>query len=235
MKNEVQNNKLLILGKLSASLAHEIRNPLSALKLNLNYLKMTDDNNNEEVDECLGSCIEAVERIQTLIENTLEFSRSPIRDDKITPINDLTEQAVEILNGTAKKKGIVIKSELENKIPTVLINRNKILQVFINLITNAIDATERNGSISIRSYRDSKKNIIFEVEDNGVGIKDDVKDKIFTDFYTSKRQGTGLGLSVCKRLLEEHNAEINFESKEGKGTCFQILFPKNLIKKADDS
>ncbi|KAB2841342.1 MAG: HAMP domain-containing histidine kinase [Melioribacteraceae bacterium] len=230
MKNEIQNNKLLIMGKLSATLAHEIRNPLSALKLNLNYLKMSEEEFDPEVIECLNSCVEAVERIQDLIENTLEFSRTPTKDEKETSINEISMQAVDILSGMAKKKNINIVSELDEKLPLLLVNRNKILQVFINLITNAIDASERNSSISLRSYQNSKKDVIFEVEDKGVGIKEEVKDKIFSDFYTNKKQGTGLGLSVCKKLLEEFESEISFKSEENIGTCFKIVFPQKLIK-----
>lgn len=218
------------MGKLSATLAHEIRNPLSALKLNLNYLKMSEEEFDPEVIECLNSCVEAVERIQDLIENTLEFSRTPTKDEKETSVNEISMQAVDILSGTAKKKNINIVSELDEKLPMLLVNRNKILQVFINLITNAIDASERNSVITLRSYQNSKKDVIFEVEDKGVGIKEEVKDKIFTDFYTNKKQGTGLGLSVCKKLLEEFESEISFKSEENKGTCFKIIFPQKLIK-----
>jgi len=218
------------MGKLSATLAHEIRNPLSALKLNLNYLKMSEEEFDPEVIECLNSCVEAVERIQDLIEDTLEFSRSPNKDEKETSVNEISMQAVDILSGTAKKKNLNIVSELDDKLPMLLVNRNKILQVFINLITNAIDASERNTNITLRSYQNSKKDVIFEVEDKGVGIKEDVKDKIFTDFFTNKKQGTGLGLSVCKKLLEEYESEITFKSEENNGTCFKILFPQKLIK-----
>lgn len=218
------------MGKLSATLAHEIRNPLSALKLNLNYLKMSEEEFDPEVIECLNSCIEATDRIQDLIENTLEFSRTPNRDDKEIDINEISIQAVDILTGTAKKKNIDIISELDENLPNVLFNRNKILQVFINLITNALDASERNSVVTLRSYQNSKKDIIFEVEDKGVGISEDAKEKIFTDFYTNKRSGTGLGLSVCKKLLEEYECDISFVSEENKGTCFKILFPKKLTK-----
>jgi len=214
------------MGKLSATLAHEIRNPLSALKLNLNYLKMSEEEFDPEVIECLNSCVEAADRIQDLIENTLEFSRTPTKDEKEISINEISIQAVDILTGTAKKKNIGIISELSETIPMVLINKNKILQVFINLITNAIDASDKNSMITLRSYLNSKKDVIFEIEDKGVGISEEAKEKIFTDFYTNKRNGTGLGLSVCKKLLEESKCEISFESEENNGTKFRILFPK---------
>ena len=218
------------MGKLSATLAHEIRNPLSALKLNLNYLKMSEEEFDPEIIECLNSCVEAADRIQDLIENTLEFSRTPTRDDREVNINDISIQAIDILTGTAKKKNIDIISEFAENLPNIIFNKNKILQVFINLITNAIDASERNSHIKLRSYLNNKKDVIFEVEDNGVGINEEAKEKIFTDFYTSKRSGTGLGLSVCKKLLEEYECEISFKSVENKGTTFKILFPKKMTK-----
>ena len=218
------------MGKLSATLAHEIRNPLSALKLNLNFLKMSEEEFDPEIIECLNSCVEAADRIQDLIENTLEFSRTPTKDDKEVNINEISIQAVDILTGTAKKKNVDIISQLDEKLPDVKFNKNKILQVFINLITNAIDASDRNGFVKLRSYQNNQKDVVFEVEDNGVGISEDAKEKVFADFYTSKRSGTGLGLSVCKKLLEEYECEISFESEENKGTTFKILFPKKITK-----
>jgi signal transduction histidine kinase len=224
LKNEVQNNKLVILGKLAASLAHEIRNPLSAIKLNLSLLEMSVEKYDPDTKESVLSAMEAVERIQYLIESTLEFSRKNVKDTDLYSLNTIAEQSLEIITSAARRKSIEIVTKLSNNLPMVNISKNKTTQVILNLLTNAIEASPRNSKIFLRTYKSGKEKIIMEVEDLGCGIKDEDKVKIFTDFYTNKKNGTGLGLSVCKMLLEEQNAEIDFNSKEGEGTTFTVKF-----------
>ena len=109
-------------------------------------------------------------------------------------------------------------------------DKNKVLQVFVNLITNSIESSEDGASVYIRTVDNLPDNIIWEVEDNGSGISDEIKEKIFQDFYTSKVNGTGLGLSVCEMILKQCQAEIDFTSTVGVGTKFIIKFNPNLMK-----
>lgn len=228
MHNQVQDNKLQILGKLAASLAHEIRNPLSAIKLNLEFVRMSDIN--DEVRESIISSIEAATRIQTLIETTLDFSRSSMNDCVAQSLNDVVSQALDIMITRAKVLNINIIEQLDPNLPSVYFNKNKILQVVLNLLTNAFEAVEKNGNVFVKTYR-SKTNqgafTVLEIEDTGKGISDENKEKIFNDFYTNKKHGTGLGLSVCKMILEEFNASISFESDTNKGTRFFVRFNSN--------
>jgi signal transduction histidine kinase len=226
LKDDIQNNKLLILGKLTASLAHEIRNPLSAIKLNLDYLQMSEINNDENV-ECIESSLEAVNRIQQLIENTLDFSRTPNSDLEDCSLNEIALQAVGILKSVSRKQNVRIITELDENISSLILNRNKILQVFLNFLNNSMDALGTEGLIKVVTS-ETKDHIYFYVEDNGIGISKEDQKKIFNDFFTKKEKGTGLGLSVCKQLLDEHGAEIKLESELGKGTRFTVLFPDNL-------
>ena len=232
LEKEIQNNKLQILGKLAASLAHEIRNPLSALKLNLDFLTLSGDKLNSEENESLTACIESVDRIQSLIENTLDFSRRPSKDFSLYSLNDIVKQAIEIIESSARRKNLTFEEELHPSLPYLNLNRNMILQVVLNLITNAMDASDSKDKVIVRTFMYSEEIdfICLEVEDNGVGIKDEDKENIYTDFYTSKEEGTGLGLSVCKMLLNLHKAGIDFKSTEGKGTTFCVKFPKLLTE-----
>ncbi len=229
MTGDIQSNKLLVLGKLTASLAHEIRNPLSALKLNLDYLILCKDELNSELIESIEACKEASERIQILMENTLDFSRRSTKEVNYHSIGDILQQAISLIDGEAKRKNILINLICQTPVPHINVNKNKILQVFVNLIHNAIEASFMNSKIDIKISFDDK-NVLFEIRDYGVGIKDEDKIKIFSDFYTSKAHGTGLGLSVCKMLLDECDAELNFESNEGKGSRFFIIFPHKKIE-----
>lgn len=225
IQDEIQNNKLQILGKLAASLAHEIRNPLSAIKLSLEYMKMSEVN--PDLVDSIDSCLNATNRIQNLIETTLDFSRATLNDCSRISINEVVDLATEIMLPRANVLNIKIEKILSDNLNTIHFNKNKMLQVILNLITNAIEACSSLGVVKIKTYSESfDKNSYntLEVEDNGVGISEEDKEKIFSDFYTKKPTGTGLGLSVCKMILDDFDAMIDFRSQLGKGTHFFVRF-----------
>jgi len=229
LKNEIQNNKLLILGKLAASIAHEIRNPLSAIKLEIESMRMSAVESDGELHESLISCMEATERIDNIIRTTLDFSRKNTRVTNNVDLNRICSQTIDLLSAQAnKQKSLLIFRPKEN-LPTIRLNKNKVLQVTVNLVTNALDAVKENGKIKLQIKTNHNGAIVIEVSDNGIGIKEEDKPKIFADFYTNKKGGTGLGLGVCKMLIEEQGGEIGFESKEGKGSKFYIQFPADLV------
>ncbi len=237
MSQAEQENKLILLGKLAATLSHEIRNPLSALKLNLNYLQMIAGEPSSEVKDSVNSCLEVVDRIQSLIETILEFSRRSSLDIEITSLNIVVEKAINLLQGTANKLSVKISKKLDRHIPELPLNNNKILQVVINLITNAMEASEKGGNVIVKTYTEETtlfKYVILEVEDFGTGMSEEDKNQIFKDFFTKKKTGTGLGLSVCKTILDEFNAELYFESTVGEGTKFFVKFPINLNEKTNE-
>lgn len=224
IKDSVHDNKLKILGKLSASLSHEIRNPLSVLKLNLEFLKMNKGQYDSETNECIDAAIEAADIINELTKNTLEFSRKNKDDFESYQLNDVIKKAIQITKGSAGKKNINYSLNLASNLPELEINETKILQVFVNLLSNAIEASSPNSKISLNSF-EKKGAVYIEVVDEGVGFNELLKEQIFTEFYTNKEAGTGLGLSVCKTLLEEHNAEITAKNNKIKGATFIVKFP----------
>lgn len=229
-EDQIQNNKLQILGKLTASLIHEIRNPLSAIQLNLDYLKMLNEELPSEANNSVKDCNEALVRIQSLIEMLLEFSRKPNAEMNDVPINNVTLDAIEIMKESAIFKNVSIEKKFSEEVADFKVPKNKILQVMLNLITNGIDSCTRNGKIKISTYKkvvDKKQYAYWEIADNGIGISEENKEKIFNDFFTSKKKGTGLGLSVCKMLLEENDAHLDFESELNKGSKFFIIFNYN--------
>lgn len=228
MSNEIHKNKLQLLGKMAASLAHEIRNPLSALQLNLNLIQMSENNLDDESEDCLNACLESVQRINFLVESTLDFSRKSNEKCSVESINDTINDAIHMIENRARRKNVIIKSELKDGISNFKFNRNKITQVVLNLLSNAIEANPKNGIVLIKTYQENEKEILLQVKDSGVGIKDADKNKIFSDFYTNKDKGTGLGLSVCKKILKEFDSQIWFESEEGVGTSFFVKFPLNI-------
>lgn len=227
---ELQQNRLQILGKLTASLIHEIRNPLSVIKLNIDYLNMIKEQVSPEVQEIFYSCNEAAKRMLFLIENFSDFSKKPHQEAEICSIKEVTQMAVNVMHLNAVRLNITINTEIADHLPSICFQKDKLLQVFLNLISNAIDAEGHSNVINIRVNCDQKticKKIIWEIEDFGTGMSEEDKKNVFHDFYTSKKKGTGLGLSVCNMLLKEYNADITFKSKLNKGTKFTLTFNPN--------
>lgn len=227
---DILNNKLQILGKLSASLIHEIRNPVSVIKMNLDYLNRNDKHFTQEIMESIDTCSEAVRRLIYLVDNFSDFSKNHHKRIEYCSVNEVSIIAIKLLQVNASQMNLRIKTDFQPNLPLTTFHKDKLLQVFLNLISNAIEAENKNTFIQVKTYikkvKDEKK-IFWEVEDYGKGIKDNQREKIFQDFYTRKKNGTGLGLGVCKKLLEEYDAKIDFKSKPGYGTKFFIKFNPN--------
>lgn len=228
MSREIQNNKLIILGKLVAGITHEIRNPLSAIELELESINLSDKKLEPEIAESLKACKEATERIKNIIENTLDFSRRETRGAAAHSLNGIAEQTLALLSAAARKTNVTLITRFGKNIPNIIINKNKILQVTINLVNNGIEACSKGGTVKIHTSVKKDGAVKLEVIDNGVGIRKENFDQIFSDFYTNKKGGTGLGLSVCKAIIEDQKASIKFTSKLGEGSRFTIEFPASL-------
>lgn len=228
-ENLIFENRLHILGKITATLLHEIRNPLSVVKLSLDYLNMHRDELSDDLLETIENSSQALFRIQALVDNLLFFSRPNTREEKLCSIDQISDYAFDIIEVDASRKNIQMFREYSGKnIPMIKGDANKLLQIFLNLLTNAVDACNKGDKIIIRIFPDQANNIGWEVEDTGVGISEEDQKAIFNDFFTKKIKGTGLGLSICKSLAIQLNAEINFQSQLGKGTKFTLLFNPNF-------
>jgi signal transduction histidine kinase len=227
MRDVVQVNKLLILGKLTASLVHEIRNPLSAIKLNLDYLNIARDDLPTDLKEIVSESLDAFDQVSFLIEDILNFTRKPSEKVHQVNLDNIIDRCLKIISFNARMNGVEIEKEIEEELPDLSFNKNKLMQIILNLLNNAIEASHNNSKIIIRAYKNcyEKNNfVLLEIQDFGVGIKPEDKEKMLTDFYTTKKQGHGIGISVCKKLAEELNAELFFDSSYGQGTTFSMKF-----------
>lgn len=226
----VQADKLVLLGQLSAGVAHEIRNPLAAVNLNLQVLKRKFDES-DPLFNYVNTAMQGVERITRIVEVTLNFSRPTIPDVKELNINSIVQTSMELTKTSIKRKDIKVDINFDDNLPLVSADAKQMQQVFINLITNAADAIKEKGTISINSYleKSGKYNegefVVVEVKDTGIGMSPDEMKKIFNPFFTRKAEGTGLGLPITQRILHQHNGIIDVESQEGKGTSFYVKIP----------
>ena len=227
MEDFVQANKLILLGKLTASLVHEIRTPLSAIKLNLDYMNMAKDDLPADIQEIVGESLDAFEQVNFLIEDILDFTRKPSAKTHEVDVEQVTDRCLKIISVSARMKGVTIEKHIVPELPKLSVNKNKMMQVFLNLINNAIEASQEKNKVIVRAFdevEDRKQKLIWQVQDFGCGIKEDDKKKILSEFFTTKSKGHGIGLGVCKMLTEEMNSELIFDSTFGEGTTFSMKF-----------
>lgn len=220
-KSAEQNRSLQYLGEISASLAHEMRNPLTSIKGYTQYLQMMLSDG-PDVQKELAIIMNETERIERMLRNFLKFAKPDIPKKELSDLNDLLSYVVNLLKGEFPSNITVIQ-EYE-KIPNVMIDMSQFESVFLNLFLNAIHAMPHGGVLCIKTrYSQSRKMVILEISDTGVGIPKDFTENIFMPFSTTKSDGTGLGLAICNRIVDAHNGIIEVESKEGHGTKFTIL------------
>jgi PAS domain S-box-containing protein len=222
----IQTDKLISLGHLSAGIAHEIRNPLASITLNLQLLERVLPKDGENY-ELLDSAISGVQRIKKIVDSTLSYVRTSQSSDQLEDINNIIHGTLPLIQLSLVKKDIEIKLELDNKIPAIKIDSKEMQQVLINILSNAIEAIQDKGVIRIKTSFE-KGAIYLIIKDTGEGISEKDLDLIFEPFYTKKTSGTGIGLSVVKQILDRYHASISVESELKKGSSFIIIFPTNI-------
>jgi two-component system, NtrC family, sensor kinase len=224
-------DRLSSLGLLTAGLAHEIRNPLVAIRTFTQLLpERYDDADFREGFQ--GLALKEVDRICGLINDLLSFARPSRPNVAEENMNDVVDGIARILETEAKEKAVEIKRDFALNLPRVWIDREQMKQVFMNLILNAIQAMGEGGSIFISTRLTSRNDtghagqfVQVEVRDTGVGIPPENLDHIFDPFFTSKEEGSGLGLSISHQIVQEHGGYVTVESKVGAGTTFFINLP----------
>jgi signal transduction histidine kinase len=226
----VHADKLVLLGQLSAGVAHEIRNPLAAVNLNLQILQRNLPKDTPELNY-VKTALQGVERISRIVEVTLNFSRPAMPDIQGINLNLLIPTSLELMSSILKRKEITVNLKLEEALPTVAADTKQMQQVLINLITNAADSIKSKGTITITSYTEKSGRYsegifsVVAISDTGIGIPQEDLPKIFNPFFTRKAEGTGLGLPITQRILHQHNGIIDVESKVGVGTTFYVKLP----------
>jgi len=223
-------DRLASLGTLTANLAHEIRNPLVAVKTFLQLLpeKYDDD---EFRNYFLSVASGEVDRISSLVTELLDFARPSEPQLREENINEILDKMVTLVTTETKKKNLKITRNLGEHLPFIQVDKDQIKQVFLNILLNAVQATPENGEITIvtRSFAKSPGETFLQIEvkDTGPGIPAQELELIFTPFYTTKTQGSGLGLSITHQIVEEHHGYIEVDSQVGSGTSFTINLPLN--------
>jgi len=224
-----QSERLALVGKLAAGVAHSIRNPFTSVKMRLFSLSRSLDLSitHEEDFQVIS---DEIGRIDNIIQNFLEFSRLPklkMENCHTYPIITSVIQLLEHRLKTYDVRTRYIKSRFD---PVIFADADRIREALINIIINACEAMENGGDIEILEELTNDNIVKIKIKDSGPGIQDDVKEKILNPFFTTKEYGSGLGLSIVHKIMAEHNGFVSFESEQGKGTVFILSFPSGEVK-----
>ena len=224
----VQAEKLALVGKLAAGMAHSIRNPLTSVKMRLFSLDRTLDLSPPQKED-FDVISDEIRHIDTIVENFLEFSRPPkLKVQRISP-SDVVDSAVELLGHRLQSYDVNVEINRQRPLSEIQADPEQLKEVIVNLVVNACEAMENGGSIAISEEEGLLEPFgrvaIVRLSDNGPGILEAIKEKVLQPFFTTKEEGTGLGLSIASRIVEQHGGRLEFSSDEGKGTTFTITLP----------
>jgi len=229
MKN---SEKLAAMGQFSASIVHELRNPLTSIEGFIQLLPRKYDSPKFR-DKFIETTTRETERINKFVDRLLKFGRPVELNLHLCEITKVILSVIESSRMQLSKSKIKVNENFNSGLPKINVDSELIVQVLSNLINNAIHAMPKGGSLTISASPGEKKNFItITIKDTGCGIAKQNLSKIFEPFYTTKSQGTGLGLAIIRNIIDKHNGSINCESIVGKGTSFIINLPKNA--KSDD-
>jgi len=237
----IQASKMATLGEMATGVAHELNQPLSVIKTASSFIKRKmakKEPLEEKILETMAEEIDShVDRAEKIINHMREFGRkSEVAKEKIQ-VNEILKRSLDFFKQQLKLREIEVVERLDERLPLILADSNRLEQVFINLLINARDAIERkwekgnlkeeNKRITLQTCLEQQK-VTIRVTDNGTGISEAILEKIFEPFFTTKKvgKGTGLGLSISYGIVRDYDGTIEVESKEGKGATFTIRFPR---------
>jgi len=226
-------DKLTALGTLASSIAHEIRNPLVSIKT-FTQLAPRKFNNRDFLDKFQTIVPEELQRMETILNQLLNFGRSSQPEFYSINVEEVIDSILSLMNTELSKSNIEVIKLYGKDVPQIMADGEQLKQVFMNIVLNAIQAMPEGGNMRIitsleQEFLDSDTSAFVAVkfEDTGCGIPKENLNDLFNPFFTTKNGGSGLGLSISRRIIKEHNGHINVESREGEGTTFTVKLPLN--------
>ncbi len=225
-----RQEKLASLGVFAAGIAHEIRNPLTAIKVRLFTLRNSHKPGASEHED-LAVIHNEINRLETIVQDFLQFARPAEPELQTLPVGRLLRGTRELLETGLAARGIRLKLELRTDEP-VRVDPDKMKQVLINFVQNGADSMPSGGTVTLRSRQQRQvlnerpvNAVVIDIADAGTGMSAEVRSRLFDPFFTTKEQGTGLGLSIAARIVEKHGGIIQYETEPGQGTTFSIVLP----------
>jgi PAS domain S-box-containing protein len=230
------------MGAMTASIAHELRQPLTALITNANAGLRWLSNAEPDLDEvnaALKRIVNNGDRAGAVIAGISSMFRKDIGQRSPVSVNDLISEVIVIVRGELERHQVVLESELSDRLPTILADRTQLQQVILNLVMNAVDAmssvTDRKRSLIVRSEIGESDHVLITVEDSGTGIELNNVARVFDAFFTTKAKGMGMGLSICQTIIESHEGKLWFSARNPHGSNFSFKLPTYSLSTGQDS
>ena len=212
----------------AGALAHEIKNPLNTMRINLQLLEeeweQSDESSKNKAQRRFGTLNQEIDRLEEILNDFLRFARLPQPNFEAHDISLLINELLDFTEPEAQQLNIITKRNFDPDLPVIYLDSSQIKQALLNIILNAYQSMPSGGELTVRVYK-TDSNISIDVIDTGEGIPPDRISKLFNLFYSTKESGTGLGLSITKRIIDMHNGEIRVQSEEEKGSAFSVILP----------
>ena len=228
---KLQAERLAVVGTMAAEVAHEVRNPLGSITLNLDLVQKeikklagVNDSLAREGWELVDEMREEILRIQRVIEDYLQFARLPKPQRHPVDLNQLLQHKLAFVNGEFDRAKVEVHTHFDPALKEVFVDGEQLWQATLNLIRNSLDAMPDGGKLTLGTWGESKQ-VRMRVTDTGKGMNQQQLQQVFTPFFTSKAKGTGLGLTLVQHIVSEHGGYVECESDPGKGSTFTIVLP----------
>jgi len=227
--------RMATVGRLALKVAHEVRNPIAAIELNAeivgDLVKERGGQDMEEAATLVTAIREQVSALDALTEEYLAFARFPRPQYDEDSVNEMVAALVEFVRPVAARQGSVVEATTDQAVPPMAIDRTLLRQAILNLVKNGLEALNRGGKLTVSTRRVDDQ-VQIAIHDTGPGVTPDVGKRLFEQFFTTKPQGTGLGLYISRQVIEEHGGTLRWESTPGAGTTFTASLP---IKRAENA
>ncbi|MEH7441430.1 PAS domain S-box protein [Bacillus sp. JJ1122] len=220
-----RQDKLAAVGQLAAGVAHEIRNPLTSMKGYAEFLQM--DEQDPQRQEFLEIILDEIDRVNNIVEEFMVLAKPKAVELEEKNIIPIVQNVVSMLKFEARKRNVKLEFDADEDIVQIECDENRLKQVFLNFIKNGIEAMPDGGDLRVTTEIQDE-NVLISIKDTGVGIPPETLKKIGEPFYTTKKNGNGLGLMVSFKIIESHNGKVYIESEQNKGTTFKILLPAKI-------
>jgi len=229
IKEEAKLDRLTLIGEMAAKVAHEIRNPISSINLNLELLEDELEGfkgkvQTEEAEELVRSIREVLDGLSRFVQDYLQFARLPSMEFKPHDINFILENLLSFLSTEIHDRRVELITDFDEDIPPMMLDEDQLNRALMNVLKNSIEAMPDGGRLIVSTKLKGDMAVI-NISDSGAGIDRSEWDKIFLPFYSTKENGTGLGLPLADQIIREHGGSISLTSAPGKGTTFTISLP----------
>ena len=221
----LRNRALSAVGQMTAQVAHEIRNPLGSIDLALKLLKRRSFVESDEAREVVAAIENSVGHLGTIVTELLEFSRPKELNRSSVNLNSLLDGILPMIADRSRSKNIRIDKQYDCELPDASYDEAELRKLFINLVINAIDASETGAVIQLRTCREGSGNVLVEVVDNGCGMDAETIRRLYEPFFTTKSRGTGLGMAIARKITELHRGDLRVRSRKGTGTTMTVRLP----------